>query len=102
MMISEEKKIENLLNKVEDLSLRLFHLGAYNLLQEVPEGLILSNNELTTKLLYYKGNYLFIRKKDKAEALFYLYRGAEIDRKVNIYNILSLNALGTLYELEKI
>ena len=26
MMISEEKKIENLLNKVEDLSLRLFHL----------------------------------------------------------------------------
>lgn len=61
MMISEEKKIENLLNKVEDLSLRLFHL----------------------------------------EALFYLYRGAEIDRKVNIYNILSLNALGTLYELEK-
>ncbi|EIP8154026.1 helix-turn-helix transcriptional regulator, partial [Enterococcus faecalis] len=51
MMISEEKKIENLLNKVEDLSLRLFHLEAYNLLQEVPEGLILSNNELTTKLL---------------------------------------------------
>ena len=33
--------------------------------------------------------------------MFYLYRGAEIDRKVNIYNILSLNALGTLYELEK-
>ena len=101
MMISEEKKIENLLNKVEDLSLRLFHLEAYNLLQEVPEGLILSNNELTTKLLYYKGITCLL-EKDKAEALFYLYRGAEIDRKVNIYNILSLNALGTLYELEKI
>ena len=101
MMISEEKKIENLLNKVEDLSLRLFHLEAYNLLQEVPEGLILSNNELTTKLLYYKGITCLLGKKDKAEALFYLYRGAEIDRKVNIYNILSLNALGTLYELEK-
>lgn len=101
MMISEEKKIENLLNKVEDLSLRLFHLEAYKLLQEVPEGLILSNNELTTKLLYYKGITCLLGKKDKAEALFYLYRGAEIDRKVNIYNILSLNALGTLYELEK-
>ena len=101
MIISEEKKIENLLNKVEDLSLRLFHLEAYNLLQEVPEGLILSNNELTTKLLYYKGITCLLGKKDKAEALFYLYRGAEIDRKVNIYNILSLNALGTLYELEK-
>ncbi|WP_410496418.1 helix-turn-helix domain-containing protein [Enterococcus faecalis] len=89
MMISEEKKIENLLNKVEDLSLRLFHLEAYKLLQEVPEGLILSNNELTTKLLYYKGITCLLGKKDKAEALFYLYRGAEIDRKVNIYNILS-------------
>ncbi|MGC3221789.1 helix-turn-helix domain-containing protein [Enterococcus faecalis] len=81
--------------------IRLFHLEAYNLLQEVPEGLILSNNELTTKLLYYKGITCLLGKKDKAEALFYLYRGAEIDRKVNIYNILSLNALGTLYELEK-
>ena len=70
MMISEEKKIENLLNKVEEL-------------------------------LYYKGITCLLGKKDKAEALFYLYRGAEIDRKVNIYNILSLNALGTLYELEK-
>lgn len=53
----------------------------------MPEGLILSNNELTTKLLYYKGITCLLGKKDKAEALFYLYRGAEIDRKVNIYNI---------------
>ena len=101
MMISEEKKIENLLNKVEDLSLRLFHLEAYNLLQEVPEGLILSNNELTTKLLYYKGITCLLGKKIKQRPCF-TYTGAEIDRKVNIYNILSLNALGTLYELEKI
>ncbi len=37
----------------------------------------------------------------KQRPCFTYSRGAEIDRKVNIYNNLSLNALGTLYELEK-
>lgn len=65
------------------------------------EGFILFNNELMIKLLYYKGIICLLGKKDKVEVLFYLYWGVEIDCKVNIYNILSLNVLGMLYELEK-
>ena len=32
--------------------------------------------------------------------MFYLHRGSEISRDINIYNILSMNAIGILYELE--
>ncbi|EIY5982636.1 Cro/Cl family transcriptional regulator, partial [Enterococcus faecalis] len=48
----------------------------------------------------YKGITSLLGKKNNSEALFYLHRGSEISRDINIYNILSMNAIGILYELE--
>lgn len=97
---SSEKKLESLLNKVEELCFYFKHDEAYDLLKDYPDDIESSNRILETKFFYYKGITSLLGKKNNSEALFYLHRGSEISRDINIYNILSMNAIGILYELE--
>ncbi|NSS71585.1 helix-turn-helix domain-containing protein [Enterococcus faecalis] len=97
---SSEKKLESLLNKVEELCFYFKHDEAYDLLKDYPDDIESSNRILETKFFYYKGITILLGKKNNSEALFYLHRGSEISRDINIYNILSMNAIGILYELE--
>ena len=70
------------------------------MLKDYPDDIESSNRILETKFFYYKGITSLLGKKNNSEALFYLHRGSEISRDINIYNILSMNAIGILYELE--
>ena len=97
---SSEKKLESLLNKVEELCFYFKHDEAYDLLKDYPDDIESSNRILETKFFYYKRITSLLGKKNNSEALFYLHRGSEISRDINIYNILSMNAIGILYELE--
>ncbi|AIM25160.1 helix-turn-helix domain-containing protein [Melissococcus plutonius] len=97
---SNEKKLESLLNKVEHLCDTFRHEEAYELLNECPDEIDTTNRILETKFFYYKGITSLLGKKNTNEALFYLHRGSEIDKDINIYNILSVNSIGILYELE--
>lgn len=58
------------------------------------------NRILEIKFFYYKGIMSLLGKKNNSEVLFYLYCGFEISCDINIYNILSMNVIGILYELE--
>ena len=69
-------------------------------MKDYPDEIESSNRILETKFFYYKGITSLLGKKNNNEALFYLHRGSEISRDINIYNILSMNAIGILYELE--
>lgn len=97
---SNEQKLETMLNKVEALCGIFKHKEAYMLLNEYKADISTSNYVLETKFFYYKGTTSLIGQKNSSEALFYLHRGSEIDREVNVYNILSVNTLGTLYAMQ--
>ena len=84
---SSEKKLESLLNKVEELCFYFKHDEAYDLLKDYPDDIESSNRILETKFFYYKGITSLLGKKNNSEALFYLHRGSEISRDINIYNI---------------
>ena len=86
--------------QVEELCFYFKHDEAYDLLKDYPDDIESSNRILETKFFYYKGITSLLGKKNNSEALFYLHRGSEISRDINIYNILSMNAIGILYELE--
>lgn len=100
MEISEEKRIKNLLIKVEKLCLKAKHKEAYELLVDVGDDIEFSDSLISDKYIYYKGITTLLGKRDLVSAMFYLYQGTEYSKKYNIYNILCLNGLGVLYELE--
>ena len=97
---SSEHKLESLLNKVEALCGIFKHKEAYSLLNDYKDDISTSNYVLETKYFYYKGSTSLLGQKNSSEALFYLHRGSEIDREINVYNILSVNTIGTLYTLD--
>lgn len=95
-----EKSIIETLQTAEKLCVQLNHKKAYKLLLDVPENTVFSSDLIFKKLLYFRGITSLLGEQNTTEALFYLHRGSEIDVKPNIFNTLSLNALGTYYELE--
>ena len=97
---SSEHKLESMLNKVEALCNLVKSEEAYRVLNNFTDDISTSNYVLETKFFYYKGVTSLLGKKNSSEALFYLHRGSEIDREINVYNILSVNTIGILYELE--
>lgn len=97
---SSEHKLESMLNKVETLCNVFKHEEAYVIINDYKDDISTSNYVLETKYFYYKGSTSLLGKKNKSEGLFYLHRGSEIDREVNVYNILSVNTIGTLYAME--
>lgn len=96
-----EKYLIQLLTEAEQLCILLKHKQAYYLLKTIDKNTIFLNDLIKKKYLYLKGITCLLGKINKTEALFYLHQGAEITHKANIFNYLSLNALGIFYELEK-
>ncbi|MBP2099029.1 helix-turn-helix transcriptional regulator [Enterococcus rivorum] len=97
---SNEHRLENMLNKIENLCDVFKYKEAYTMLNDYKEDISTSNYILETKFFYYKGVTSLLGAKNNSEALFYLHRGSEIDREVNVYNILSVNTVGTLYVMQ--
>lgn len=97
---SSEHKLESMLNKVETLCNLVKPEEAYSILNSYTSNITTSNYVLETKYFYYKGVTSLLGKNNSSEALFYLHRGSEIDREINVYNILSVNTIGILYELQ--
>lgn len=98
---SEEQKFNEFLDAIEDKCNHLKYKEAFNLLLDYSNPIPHHNSLLLDKYNYYHGITSLLGMKDSSEALFYLYQGAEIKDKVNIYNIMSDNAIGTMYGLEK-
>ncbi|MFD2388384.1 hypothetical protein [Enterococcus rivorum] len=86
---------------IEDKCNHLKYKEAFKMLQDYSNPIPHHNSLLLDKYNYYHGITSLLGVKDSSEALFYLYQGAEIKDKVNIYNIMSDNAIGTMYALEK-
>lgn len=93
--------LENLLNMVNTLCIQLKHKQAYQLIQPIHLDKTKSNQELYIKFLYFKGLTNLLGINDLNQARNFLLKSSKSENGfITIYNILSLNTLGTVYELE--
>lgn len=97
----ESQYLDNALKKVNALCIQLKHREAYQAIKQINFSKKNVNKELISKFLFFKGLTSLLGNNDQEEALNYLLKGSQSDQGLTIYNVLSLNAVGTLHELQK-
>ncbi|WPH48359.1 helix-turn-helix domain-containing protein (plasmid) [Enterococcus faecalis] len=97
----ESQYLDNALKKVNALCMQLKHSEAYQVIKEIKFNPNKVNKELNSKFLFFKGHTALLGNNDHEEALNFLLKGSQSDNGLTIYNVLSLNSLGTLHELQK-
>ena len=100
---TKEQKLDIFLDEIEEMCSRFEHQEAQKLLlsYEVENMEDIEKNAiLISKYNYYQGVTALIGAKDFQSALFYFHQNMSYKKNPNIYGILSINALGSLYELE--
>ena len=100
---TQEQKLNLFLDEIEKMCSRFEHKAAYQLLADyvVEESEDIDGNAiLKSKYNYYQGITALVGAKDSSSALFYFHQNIGYNKKPNIYEILSINALGVLYENE--
>ena len=101
---TEEQKLDIFLDKIEDMCSRFEHKDAYQLMNSLridDMDVIAGNPELLSKYNYYQGITALVGAEDSQTALFYFHQNIGYKKNPGIYGILSINALGSLYEVEK-
>lgn len=97
---SEEYKLEQLLNEIEEMCAKLEHKKAWNILYNYNFGSIRGTKVTYARYNYYLGLTALIGYKKFSDSVFYLYRVFDYVKEDNIYYILAQNALGVLYTLQ--
>ncbi|MBP2100524.1 helix-turn-helix domain-containing protein [Enterococcus rivorum] len=100
---TSEKRTEKMFNEIERLCNTAKHKEAFEYLnKKEPEFDPKYIEENQSKYHFYKGcTYYFGNKFDEENAFFHLYIGSETNGNLNIYNILSINSIGTIYTKKK-
>lgn len=98
---TEEQKLNLFLDEIERMCSRFEHKVAYQSLanyevRQIED--IEGNLILKSRYNYYQGITSLVGAKDSATALFYFHQNIGYQKNPNIYEILSINALGALYE----
>lgn len=99
---TSEKRTEKMFQEIE----RLCNLGEHK------QALVYLNKkeaefdekyveENQSKYHFYKGSTFYYGKKDEENAFFHLYIGSEANGNLNIYNILAINSIGSIYIKKK-
>ena len=98
---TNEQEIERILTNVEYLCEQVRHEEAYELIYQYNFDEKLISQTTKMKFLYYRGVTSLLGKSKYEEAKKYLSQGVNIEKQLNIYNILSMNAIGILYQLQE-
>lgn len=98
---TQEQQLNKFLDEIEKMCSRFEHKAAYKLLSnyEIDASSDLENNAvLKSKYNYYQGITTLVGAKDTSSALFYFHQNVGHNKNPNIFEILSINALGSIYE----
>lgn len=99
---TSEKRTEKMFKEIEQLCNTSKYKQAFDYLnKKEPEFDPKYIEENQSMYHFYKGTTFYFGNNDEENAFFHLYIGSETNGNLNIYNILSINSIGSIYTKKK-